>query len=95
MTTHIHLLAEDFRENRHPTKLVQDALNAQANQFKWRYQGAGLDGAKVKKLGESDLSNIYSRIIQKNIEADDGLYRESEAFMAELKAFLKTNYDLE
>ena len=74
---------------------MQDALDAQAKQFKWRYQGAGLDGAKVKKLGESDLSNIYSRIIQRNIDADDGRYRESETFMAELKAYLKTNYDLE
>ena len=38
--THIHLLANDFREDKRPTKLVSNALDTMAENSKWRYQGA-------------------------------------------------------
>ena len=61
VTTHIHLLHPDFREDRHPAKLVQEALDTQATQYKWKYAGAGLDGAKVKKIGDQDLQTIMGK----------------------------------
>ena len=35
------------------------------------------------------------RIIQKNIDADDGLYRSADAFGAEIRTYIKQNYNLE
>ena len=56
--THIHLLNPDFRDDKRPTKLVENALNTLADTCKWKYEGAQAD--KKAKYTDYSLRDMFN-----------------------------------
>ncbi len=63
--THIHLLNDDFREDKRPTKLVDNALNTLADTCKWKYEGATTD--KKAKVTDYNLRDMFDKKFQDSI----------------------------
>ena len=92
--THIHLLAEDFRQDKRPTMLVQKALDFVADNSKKKYHGASVD--KKAKHTDYNLRDMFDDRLHKKIEARTkrgDRFEYTEGFSAEVQTFVKTNYD--
>ena len=96
--THIHLLNSDFREDKRPTKLVDNALEVLADTCKWKYVGAQAD--KKAKHTEYSLKDMFNSRMQTKINNSNknppppNPFEYVEGFSADVQTFVKTNYDL-
>jgi hypothetical protein len=57
--SHIHLLANDFRNDKRPNKLIENALDTMAETSKWKYVGANIE--KKAKVTDYSLHDMFSQ----------------------------------
>lgn len=92
--SHIHLLATDFRSDKRPTKLVENALEFQAENCNWKYVGA--QNEKKAKISDYSLKELFDKRIQQKINSSikkGDNFEYTEGFSAEVQTYVKTNYE--
>ena len=92
--SHIHLLANDFRADKRPGKLVENALESMAENCGWKYVGASQD--KKAKVSDYTLKELFERRLQQKIDASvkkGDKFEYTEGFSAEVQTYVKTNFD--
>ena len=93
--SHIHLLSKNFRSDKRPVKLIENALEKMAETSKWKFDGAETE--KKARVTDYSMIDVFNMRLQAKIdkyEKTGEVFEYNEGFSAEIQAFIKTNYDI-
>ena len=76
--SHIHLLSDDFRDDKCPSKLVNNALELSAMTSQWRYQGA-LPEEKVHRT-DYTMKDLFGRDFSQRLDKYENIYHTGSGY---------------